>query len=145
MLSWIDPGNPRPGICLLEVLAYERLALNSLEVLRNQVIPSANGFPVLNGQFMIALTYLCGCHRKWLNGLEEILKTGNRSRIGDFIMAFGEVSEVCQAERAFRKQATAIALIIVKASIVIHGNFPPSWGTKRSFKLSALRRAGWEI
>jgi hypothetical protein len=116
-LSWIDRQNPRPGLVLLDIVASQRLFLNSLEILRNQIIPRAKDFPILNGQFMLALTFLSMCHRKWLNAIEIEMKERETTDFGGVILAFGEVSEIQGAEREYEKQLAAVAAVVREASL----------------------------
>jgi hypothetical protein len=79
---------------------------------------------------MLALTFLCMCHRKWLNGLETILRSRDRARLGDVILAFGDVSEIKRAERDYAKQAAAVAGVIAEASVKYSPQFAGKLGNE---------------
>jgi hypothetical protein len=118
MLAWVDPRNPKGWISLLDLVGYERTLLKSLEFLRTQVIPHAKeSFPVLDEQYMLTLTFLCMCHRKWLNNLETILESRDRERIGDVVVALTKDGDVAPATREYARQLDLGRAALVDASI----------------------------
>jgi hypothetical protein len=118
LIAWIDPRNPKGWICLLDIVSYERILLASLEFLRTQVIPRAKeSFPVLDEQYMLTLTFLCMCHRKWLNNLETILESQDRDRIGEIITALTQDGDVVAATKEYARQLELGRATLVDASI----------------------------
>jgi hypothetical protein len=131
LLNWIDPSNSRIGHYLLDLLSYERLFLSRLEVLRTQVIPRAKeSFPVLDNEFMISLTFLCMVHRKWLNELENTLQSGDRGRVGEVVLALGQLTEIKGAEKDYARHAGALTTVIAEASLKYSSLFTAKLGNE---------------
>jgi hypothetical protein len=144
LINWIDPANPRAGLFILDILSYERLFLTSMEVLRTQFVPRAKeNFPVLDNEFVISLTFLCMVHRKWLNEFEEILTSGDRTRISDAIMAFGQVSEIARGEKDFTRQTVALASVLSDASLRYSPVFAPKLADETIMQVVSAPRRWW--
>jgi hypothetical protein len=110
LIQWIDGASPRVGLCILDVLSFERQFLADLESLRTKMIPVASKlFPLLDGVYTDNLTVLCALHRKFLQSIEEILrKPSSRQGLVEFIKVFTQVSEIVKVERDYRKDLEAV-------------------------------------
>jgi hypothetical protein len=109
-MQWIDDASPRVGLCIIDVLSFERLFLADLENLRTKMIPVAiKGFPLLDDAYTVSLTVLCALHRKFLQSIEAILhQPPSRHGLVEFIKVFTQVSEIVKAERDYRRDLETI-------------------------------------
>jgi hypothetical protein len=146
LVQWINPRNPKAGISLLDIVGYERQLLTSLEFLLTEVIPRAKEtFPILDDQYVQSLTFLWGCHRKWLNRLDEVLQTRNRASMDDVVKALIEIAELSSAEQDYAEQLDAIKPALVEASMRYSPAFAVKLGglTIHQAMLAPLRWRGY--